>query len=45
MDAAGADIILVEQPPQDSDWQGVNDRLRRAAHDSLGILARMLPPT
>jgi L-threonylcarbamoyladenylate synthase len=42
MDTAGADIILVEQPPQDSEWQGVNDRLRRAAHDSLGVLARLL---
>jgi L-threonylcarbamoyladenylate synthase len=42
MDTAGADIILVEQPPQNSDWQGVNDRLRRAAHDSLGVLARLL---
>ena len=42
MDTAGADIILVEQPPQDSDWQGVNDRLRRAAHDSLGVLDRLL---
>ncbi|HYD79495.1 MAG TPA: L-threonylcarbamoyladenylate synthase [Paucimonas sp.] len=42
MDAAHPDIILVEQTPQDGAWQGVNDRLRRAAHDSLGILARLL---
>jgi len=42
MDAVGADIILVEAPPVDSSWQGVNDRLRRAAHDSLGVLAKLL---
>lgn len=42
MDAAGADIILVEAPPVDEAWQGVNDRLRRAAHDSNGVLARLL---
>jgi L-threonylcarbamoyladenylate synthase len=42
MDSAHPDIILVEQPPQDGAWQGVNDRLRRAAHDSLGVLARLL---
>lgn len=42
MDGANADIILVEAPPVESDWQGVNDRLRRAAHDSQGVLARLL---
>jgi L-threonylcarbamoyladenylate synthase len=42
MDAAKADIILVEAPPADSAWQGINDRLRRAAHDSLGVLSRLL---
>jgi L-threonylcarbamoyladenylate synthase len=41
-DAAAVDIILIEAPPSTSDWQGVNDRLRRAAHDSLGIIARRL---
>jgi len=41
-DAVAADIILIEAPPSTSDWQGVNDRLRRAAHDSLGIIARLL---
>ncbi|RJF97900.1 L-threonylcarbamoyladenylate synthase [Noviherbaspirillum saxi] len=41
-DAVRADIILVEAPPPDPSWQGVNDRLRRAAHDSTGILSRML---
>ncbi len=42
MDEARADIILVESPPTGPEWQGVNDRLRRAAHDSAGALSRML---
>ncbi|MEO8407294.1 MAG: Sua5 family C-terminal domain-containing protein, partial [Oxalobacteraceae bacterium] len=42
MDAIGADLILIESPPTDHAWQGVNDRLRRAAHDSAGILQRLL---
>lgn len=41
-DAVHADIILVEAPPVEPGWQGVNDRLRRAAHDSSGILLRLL---
>lgn len=43
MDAVRGDVILIERPPADADWSGVNDRLRRAAHDSRGILARLLP--
>lgn len=42
MDDAGADIILVASPPQEPDWQGINDRLRRAAHDSANALAGLL---
>ncbi|MES2070995.1 MAG: L-threonylcarbamoyladenylate synthase [Pseudomonadota bacterium] len=42
LDAAHADIILVEALPDDKDWQGVNDRLRRAAFDSTGVLAGLL---
>jgi L-threonylcarbamoyladenylate synthase len=42
LDEAQADLIVVQAPPADADWQGVNDRLRRAAHDSLGVLHRML---
>ena len=42
MDDAHADLILVEAPPATSAWQGVNDRLRRAAHDSAGIVNRLL---
>ncbi|OWY29520.1 L-threonylcarbamoyladenylate synthase [Herbaspirillum robiniae] len=41
MDHAGADIIVVEGLPATPQWQGVNDRLRRAAFDSQGILARL----
>lgn len=42
MDGAGADVILVEAPPKDSAWLGVNDRLRRAAHGSTGIVHGLL---
>ena len=42
LDREGADLILVEQPPQDAEWQGVNDRLQRAAFDSAGVLDRLL---
>jgi L-threonylcarbamoyladenylate synthase len=38
LDAVGVDLILVEMPPTEKDWAGINDRLRRAAHDSVGIL-------
>ncbi len=41
LDEAGADVILVEVPPQDAVWHGVNDRLHRAAHDSSGLLAQL----
>lgn len=42
MDGQGADVILVEAPPQDGEWLGVNDRLRRAAHGSTGIVHGLL---
>ncbi|MEX5745224.1 L-threonylcarbamoyladenylate synthase [Massilia sp. X63] len=42
MDNHGADVILVEAPPQDGAWLGVNDRLRRAAHGSTGIVHGLL---
>jgi L-threonylcarbamoyladenylate synthase len=42
MDDAHADVIVVEAPPNASAWQGVNDRLRRAAHDSIGIVKGLL---
>ncbi len=31
LDAAGATLIWVEQPPDDANWDGVRDRLQRAA--------------
>jgi len=42
LDHAHADLILVESLPDEKDWQGVNDRLRRAAFDSRGILQTLL---
>ena len=42
MDTTGADVIVVEAPPKNDLWQGVNDRLRRAAFDSTGILERLI---
>lgn len=42
LDQEGADLILVEQPPQEAAWQGVNDRLRRAAFDSSGVVDSLL---
>ncbi|MET0856428.1 MAG: L-threonylcarbamoyladenylate synthase, partial [Telluria sp.] len=42
MDGTGADLILVEAPPRDDAWLGVNDRLRRAAHGSSGIVHGLL---
>lgn len=34
LDTAGAAEILVERPPQGGDWQGINDRLTRAARST-----------
>lgn len=45
MDGVGADVILVEAPPQDGAWLGVNDRLRRAAHGSAGIVHGLINNT
>lgn len=42
VDAVAADIILVVAPPQDPAWQGINDRLRRAAFDSMDALEQLL---
>jgi L-threonylcarbamoyladenylate synthase len=42
LDGQGADLILVEAPPTDGAWLGVNDRLRRAAHGSTGIVHGLL---
>ena len=42
MDAAKADLILIEAAPNVDAWQGINDRLRRAAHDSADALEEIL---
>ena len=42
MDQAGAELILVEAPPTGPEWLGVNDRLRRAAFGSTGLLQQFL---
>lgn len=42
LDSLAGDIILIEQPPLSSQWQGVNDRLRRAAFDSKRALKTLL---
>ena len=42
LDQCHAAVILVEALPQSAAWQGVNDRLRRAAFDSKGILSHLL---
>jgi L-threonylcarbamoyladenylate synthase len=42
MDRAGVELILVETPPQDDTWLGINDRLRRAAFGSAGVIDRLL---
>ena len=44
LDQAVADLIVVEMPPQEIAWQGINDRLRRAAHDSTDIFTPFLRP-
>lgn len=41
MDAAQAELMLVVSPPAGEAWQGIADRLRRAAFDSRGILQRL----
>ncbi len=42
LDAVGAEVIVVTGLPPSAAWQAVNDRLRRAAHDSAGILQRLV---
>jgi L-threonylcarbamoyladenylate synthase len=42
MDGSGAELILVEAPPLAPAWLGVNDRLRRAAHGSSGLVHGLL---
>jgi L-threonylcarbamoyladenylate synthase len=41
-DTVGADVILVQATPDMPEWQGINDRLKRAAHGSASVLARLI---
>jgi L-threonylcarbamoyladenylate synthase len=41
LDEKKAQVLLVELPPQDEAWRGVNDRLRRAAFESTDYLKKM----
>lgn len=45
MDHSNADIILITALPEEQQWLGVNDRLRRAAFDSRSILQKLLQST
>lgn len=38
LDHCGAFAIFVETPPAGTEWQGIHDRLRRAAHGSESAL-------
>ena len=42
LDQANADVILVQALPESPAWHGANDRLRRAAHESAGIVTALL---
>lgn len=42
MDHANADIILIAELPDQKEWQGVSDRLRRAAFDSRAVLQNLI---
>jgi L-threonylcarbamoyladenylate synthase len=42
LDAQNTALIVIERPPTGDKWQGVNDRLRRAAFESSDVLARLL---
>jgi L-threonylcarbamoyladenylate synthase len=44
LDSVNADLILVESPPDGDAWHGVNDRLRRAAHDSSVFVSGLIGP-
>ena len=42
IDGADADMIIIEQPPEGSAWDGVNDRLRRATQKTAGLLEKWI---
>lgn len=42
LDTQKAALIVIERPPAGDEWQGVNDRLRRAAFESSDVVERLL---
>jgi len=42
LDEVRADIILIEEPPAAPGWEAINDRLRRAAHDTQSGMGKYL---
>lgn len=42
LDRHQADVILVEATPDTEAWKGINDRLRRAAYNGLGVIEKLL---
>ncbi len=42
LDEKAVDFIIVESPPSDPAWEGVNDRLSRAAYESRDLLKSFL---
>lgn len=42
MDTQNAELIVIEHSPTGDEWQGINDRLRRAAFESSDVVERLL---
>ena len=42
LDTQQAALIVVERPPMGDEWQGIHDRLRRAAFESSDVVERLL---
>jgi L-threonylcarbamoyladenylate synthase len=42
LDTTNVELIVIERPPTGDEWQGVNDRLRRAAFESSDVVERLL---
>ena len=42
LDAKNAELIVIERPPTGDEWQGINDRLGRAAFESSDVVERLL---
>lgn len=41
-DGSGADLILMQSPPDVDPWSGVNDRLKRSAFAWTGLIDKLL---